>query len=127
MRAALAHSVSYVKQVSTKFGPKAVAEIQLQGEAKKEFWMSVKQGEKLADCFDRLQAHGGYSTKHLELHIILDQGEKGERFVWCGTHSGKRSDLPFLEEKFSLKIESPYIGRVEDGITGEALPELKDE
>lgn len=126
MRAVLAHAISSIRSVNTKYGPKVVAEIQLLGEAKKEFWLSTKQGEKLSQCSDKLQVHGGYSTKHAECHIILERGEKGERFVWCGLHTGKRSDLPFLDEKFGVKCESPYIGRV-NAVGGEAHETLMDE
>ena len=125
MRSVLAHAISSVRSVNTKYGPKVVAEIQLQGKAKKEFWLSPKQGEKLAQCFDKLQEHGGYSTKHAECHIILDAGEKGERFVWCGIHTGKRSDLEFLEKKFGVTCESPYIGRA-DATPREADESLLD-
>ncbi|MGL5468750.1 MAG: hypothetical protein ACRDCT_11300 [Shewanella sp.] len=116
MRSVLAHAIYSIRAVHTKYGPRYIAEIQLLGETKKDFWLSPKQGEKLAQCFEKLQEHGGYSTKHAEVHIILDNGEKGERFVWCGVHTGKRSDFDFLEQKFGVKCESPYIGRVDASI-----------
>jgi hypothetical protein len=126
MRSVVAHAISSVRTVNTKYGPKVVAEIQPLNEQKKEFWLSLKQGDKLSQCFDKLQEHGGYSTKHAECHIVLEQGEKSERFVWCGIHTGKRSDLDFLDQKFGVKCESPYIGRANAAI-GEADEMLVDE
>lgn len=129
MRTVVAHSIKSVREVNTRFGLKAIAEIEVQGEPKKELWMSVKQGDKLVECFDKLNQHGGYSTKRAECHIILDEGEKGERFVWCGIHTPKFSELKFLEEKFGVKCESPYIGRYDLEAEAPAEPNesLKDE
>ncbi len=126
MRSVLAHAISYIVPIDTEYGPKVVAKIQFQGKAKKEFWLSTKQGEKLSQCLDKLQEHGGYSSKHAECHIVLDQGKKGERFVWCGIHTGKHSELEFLEQKFGVKCESPYIGRA-DATPRQADESLKDE
>jgi hypothetical protein len=126
MRTVIAHCITQVNSIQTQYGLKVVAEMQLLGEEKKKFWMSEKQGQKLSECFDWLQQHGGYSTKHAECHIVLDQGEKSERFVWCGIHTAKKSDLDFLESRFGVKCESPYIGRAEPA-TGEAADHLKDE
>lgn len=128
MRAVVAHSIKSVRSVNTKFGPKYIAEIEIQGEPQKELWMSIKQGEKLADCFEQLQKHGGYSTHRAECHIVLDQGEKGERFAWCGMHTVGRSDLDFLDEKFGVTCVSPYIGRDKaEDVSSDADPALKDQ
>lgn len=126
MKSIVAHSIKSIRQVNTKFGPKYIAEIEVQGEPQKEFWMSIKQGNKLADCFDLLQNNGGYSSKRGECHIVIDDSEGKERFVWCGMHFGTRSDLPWLEEKFGVTCTSPYIGR-QEAVSDEAADELSDE
>lgn len=122
MRTVVAHSIKSVREVKTRFGLKAIAEIEIQGEQKKELWMSVKQGDKLTKCFDALQEHGGYSTKRAECHIVIDDGGKGERFVWCGIHTPKFSELKFLEQKFDVKCESPYVGRYDLEVDTPAEP-----
>lgn len=128
MRAVVAHSIKSIRSVNTKFGPRCVAEIEIQGEPQKEFWLSPKQGAKLQDCFDALDRNGGYSSKRGECHIVLDQGEKGERFVWCGMHTAKRSDLEWLESQFGVTCASPYIGRQSTSDLSEDADEsLKDE
>lgn len=128
MRTVVAHCIKSLRSVNTKYGPKVVAEIEIQGEAKREFWLSPKQGQKLGDCFDILERHGGYSTKHAECHLVLDQGERGERFVWCGLHTPRSSDLAWLEKQFSVQCESPYIGRHDQDTEPVAADErLKDD
>lgn len=109
MRAAVVHRVVSAVRRSTRNGDRFLAEIEIVGEGRREYWMSIKQGEELIDCAYELKE--GYSTKHMELHVVLDGDSDKERFVWCGLHSGKKSDLPFLEERFGVKCESPYIGR----------------
>ena len=59
MRTVVVHCIRAVRPVNTKYGPKVVAEIEIQGEAKREFWLSPKQGQKLGDCYDIMQRHGG--------------------------------------------------------------------
>lgn len=125
MRAALVHSIKSVRQVNTKYGEKVVAVIEIQGEPQQEFWMSLKQGERLSDCFDALQRQGGYSSKHAECHVVIDDSEGKNRFVWCGMHTPKRSDLDFLEDRFGVTCESQYIGR-QSAVTDEADESLKD-
>jgi hypothetical protein len=125
MRTAIAHCIKSMRSVNTKYGPKVVAEIEIQGQPKREFWLSPKQGEKLGECFDELQRHGGYSTKHAECHIVIEDGERGPRFVWCGIHSPHHSELDFLESRFDVVCESPYIGRP-DAAPREAADCLKD-
>jgi hypothetical protein len=126
MKAIVAHCIKSVRQVNTKYGPKCIAEVEVQGEPQKEFWMSLKQGDKLSDCFDQLQNNGGFSSKRGECHIVIDDSEGKERFVWCGMHFGTHSDLPWLEEKFGVTCESPYIGRQEAADFVEADPQLVD-
>lgn len=120
MKAAVLHRLVEARAVSTRNGPRYVAEIELIGEPKRTFWLSIKQGERLVECADRLE--NGYSTKHAELHVVLD----GDRFVWCGIHSLRRSDLDFLESCFDVECESPYVGRP-DATPREAADCLKDE
>jgi len=108
---AVAHCIDSIKFVETKYGPKAVAEIRLIDRPKQTFWVSVKQGEKIESCFDFLKQGSGYSSKTSEVHLVLEQSERGLRFVWAGIHSSKKSELTYLEEKFGIVAESPYIGR----------------
>lgn len=105
MKAAVLHHLVEARAVSTKHGPRYVAEIELIGEPKRTFWLSVKQGERLIECAEQLEH--SHSTKHSELHIVMD----GDRFVWCGIHSTRHSDLDFLESRFGVTCASPYIGR----------------
>jgi len=108
---AVASHIDSIRYVNTKYGAKVVAEIQMIGRAKTTFWLSPKQGEKLEACVDFLGRGSGYSTKHREVHLVLEEGEKGLRFVWAGIHSAKKSDLKYLETKFGITAESPYVGR----------------
>lgn len=128
MRTVVVHCIRAVRPVNTKYGPKVVAEIEIQGEAKREFWLSPKQGQKLGDCYDIMQRHGGYSTKHAECHLVLDdQSERGERFVWCGLHTPRSSDLAWLEKQFGVACESPYIGRYDRELPPVVDSSLKDD
>jgi|GEM_PF-3700090 len=126
MKAVLATSIKSVRDVNTKYGPRCVAVIELYEQPQQEFWMTPKQGKKLDDCFEELDRHGGYSTKKAECHIILEETERGDRFVWCGMHTPKHSDLEWLEEKFGVTIESPYLGRY-DAEPRAVDEQLKDE
>jgi len=126
MRAVVAHTIKSVREVNTKFGPRCVAEVEFVGEPKQELWMSPKQGNQLRKCFDELERHGGYSGKHGECHIMLDHGERGDRFVWCGMHTPKRSDLEWLEHKFGVTCNPEYVAR-HDAAIGEADASLVDE
>jgi len=108
---AVAHCIDSIKFVETKYGPKAVAEICLMDSPKKTFWVSVKQGKKIETCFDFLKQGSGYSSKTREVHLVLQKDERGLRFVWAGIHSHRKSDLKYLEDKFDIVAESPYVGR----------------
>lgn len=120
MRAAVLHRLVEARAVSTKHGPRYVVEAELIGEPKHTFWLSIKQGEHLIECANRLEH--GHSTKRSELHIVMD----GDRFVWCGLHTPRQSDIAFLEERFGVKCQSPYIG-FPDASPREAADCLKDE
>lgn len=129
MRAVTFTSIQSVRTVNTKNGQRVIAEVEIFNESKQEFWMSVKQGDKLSKCFDELIKNKGYSSKRAECHAVLDAGNNGERFVWCGMHKPSFSELKFLEEKFGVKCESPYIGRYDIGndATSEPNENLKDD
>jgi hypothetical protein len=120
MKSAVLHRLVDACVVSTRHGPRYVFETELIGESKRTFCISIKQGERLIECADYLEH--GYSTKHSELHIVLD----GERFVWCGIHSPRRSELDYLESRFGVVCDSPYIGRP-DTSPREAAACLKDD
>lgn len=110
MKAVVAHKITSLREVTTKFGNRFIAELEVKGHPKKEFWMSEKQWIKLSKCAETINELSGFSTKRAELHIIIDDGEK-ERFVWCGIHSPRFSELKWLEDKFGVKFDSPYVGR----------------
>jgi len=112
---AVASHIDSLRYVNTKYGAKVVAEIQMIGRPKTTFWLSPKQGEKLEACVGFLERGSGYSTKHQEVHLVLEEGEKGLRFIWAGIHSAKKSDLKYLEAKFGITVESPYAGRPDLG------------
>lgn len=107
MKSVVIHRVVECKHVVTRYGDKYVAEVEILNQGKQQFWLSIKQGEKLVECADRLK--NGYSTKHIELHAVIDDSGDKPRFVWCGLHSARHSDLPFLSEKFGVTCTPAYI------------------
>jgi len=123
MKAVVIHRVVEAKAVSTRFGERYVADVEIIGTGKATFWMSPKQGAHLAECAHRLE--NGFSTKHAELHAVIDESGDKPRFVWCGIHSPRHSDIPFLNERFGVACESPYIG-LPDASPREADPALRD-
>ena len=123
MKTYLVHRVVSIRSVNTKFGERCIAELEIKNSPKKEYWMSLKQGNRLGECADRLRDM--HSTKHSELHIVVDDSGDKERFVWCGIHSHKHSDIPFLEEKFQVKVNESYIGFADPEIP-EVIDHLKD-
>lgn len=58
-------------------------------------WMTDKQHQKLVQCFERTK--NGNSTKNCQVYGVFE----GDRFVWCGVHTRRHSDIAFLREKFS--------------------------
>lgn len=124
MKSVVIHHVIECREVTTKYGEKYVAELEIIGEPKQTFWMSVKQGGQLAKCAHQLK--DGNSTKRSELHVVIDDSGEKPRFVWCGLHTASRSDIPFLQEKFGVVCESPYIG-FQDASPRDAAAALKDE
>lgn len=58
-------------------------------------WMTDKQHQKLVQCFER--TNNGNSTKNCQVYGVFE----GERFVWCGVHTRRHSDVAYLREKFN--------------------------
>lgn len=126
MRSALVHSIKSVRKVPTRIGPRCIAVLELAGQPQCELWMSIKQGDKLSKCFEELQEYGGYSSKRAECHVVMEDGDRGPRFVWCGMHSASNSELPFLEEKFGVTCAPAYTV-VPDASERDAHALLRDE
>lgn len=124
MKSVVIHRVIECKSVTTKYGEKYVAEVEILNQGKATFWLSPKQGAQLSKCAHQLK--NGYSTKRNELHAVIDDSSDKERFVWCGLHSVGRSDLAFLTDSFGVTCTPAYTD-LPDASEREADESLKDD
>lgn len=126
MKSKLIHRIKSVQRVETKYGLRGLVELEFSGSPAQVHWVSPKQANKLLDCMDRLDEHGGYSCKRLECHGVFDDSSGKDRFVWCGLHSPQRSELEFISDKFGVAIFPAYSIKM-DASPQKVDPSLIDE
>lgn len=122
-------SIKDLHIANTKYGTRGVATINFHGIPQQELWVSPKQYDNLTHLFDFLNKGKGYSTNVREAHCVLEETEKGYRYIWGGIHTAKKSDLKYLEDRFGVKFEYTNIPRIDLELEKpvEVADELKDE
>lgn len=104
MEVGVINEVKSIKPVTTRYGERAIAEMSINGQELKEFWLTPKQAEKLQKCVDEV---GKTPSEKGEIHAVVEDG----RFVWAGMHKERYSELDYLKEKFGVNPEPVYVGK----------------